>query len=121
MAIYGRWGGVVDSIRYVMVDDLKPLGERFDDEAKWALSHRSWLVVEGPEVPKNISGLAYIRADEGLSEIVAALIGKEWQCPYCLAKYVERGENERCPKDECVKEHRRVDTRIRKRRELSNA
>lgn len=113
MAIHGRFGGVVESIRYATVSDVKRL-EKFDDEAKWSLGNRSWVVIEGAEIPEKVSHLAYLYADGGLSEIASALMGKEWQCPYCLARYVERGENERCYNEACHKKHAATEKRLRR-------
>lgn len=115
MAIYSRFGEVVDSVRYATLADVKRL-DKLDDEARVCLGNRSWVVVEGPEVPESVSHLAYLRADDGLKEIIGALVGKEWECPYCTERYVERGENNRCDKATCHKKHEATDKRMRRAR-----
>lgn len=73
--IYGRWGQPVEVVRVGTLDDVRELDRREPDE-----QDRHNVGTGGYVVTRNIEGgkvtlhhLAYLRADDGLPEIMRAV------------------------------------------------
>lgn len=73
MSVYARFGETVKVLRYATKADVLKLDPPFDAEAKKNLVNKSWVVIEFEDGMERISHLAYLRADGGSKEIVAAL------------------------------------------------
>jgi hypothetical protein len=71
--IYGRWGQEVRVIRYAVLSDVARLDKRKPDkDDREALKNKSYVVVSDSGTER-LYHLAFLRATDGLSEILAAL------------------------------------------------
>jgi hypothetical protein len=76
--VYGRFGNPVEVLRYGTLDDVRQLdGRKPDARDKKSVEARSYVVVRDIEAPfqMTLAHIAYLRADDGLNEIMAAVDG----------------------------------------------
>jgi hypothetical protein len=73
MSIESRFGEPVTVLRYATKADVLKLNPPFDAEAKKSLANKSWVVIRFEDGREKISHLAYLRADDGLVEIMNAV------------------------------------------------
>lgn len=73
--IYGRWGGQVEPLRYGNIEDVKRLDNRKPDQIdRQNVENRCYVVCREVDTGREtLQGLAYMRADGGLTEILDAL------------------------------------------------
>lgn len=74
MAIYGRWGSTVTILRMGTLDDVKVLDRRKPDKQdKDAVKNGSYVVVRHEDGEEQLHHLAFMRADDGIKEIMDAV------------------------------------------------
>lgn len=75
--IYARFGEPITVVRYATKADVLALDPPFDAEAQKNLKHKSWVVIRFEDGSERISHLAYLRADDGLKEILAVIAPRD--------------------------------------------
>lgn len=73
--IYDRFGAPITLERYANADDVKRLEQRkkLDKHDQKALESRAYLVAALQDGTEELVHIAYVRADDGLREIVRAI------------------------------------------------